>query len=139
MGRARKVKVFSDGAARGNPGPAAIAYSIYDESGACIDSGARSIGKATNNEAEYQALLLAMERACVHCADTAHFFLDSELVVRQVNGVYRARDERMRDCLKKVLVKARCFREIRVIHVPRENAGARHVDKMVNEVLDRGR
>jgi len=134
-----KVKVYSDGAARGNPGPAAIAYSIYDESGACVDSGARSIGRATNNEAEYQALLLAMERACVHCKDIAHFYLDSELVVRQVNGKYRARDARMKGYLGKVLAKSRCFREMRVIHVPRENDRAQIVDSMVNEELDRNR
>jgi ribonuclease HI len=137
MGQAKRIKVFSDGAARGNPGPAAIAYSIYDESGTCIDSGARLIGRATNNEAEYQALLLAMDRAREHCRDIAHFFLDSELVVKQVNGKYRARDERMRDYLSEVLSKMKCFRIVRVVHVPRENERTQLVDRMVNETLDR--
>jgi len=131
------IQVFSDGAARGNPGPAAIAYAIYNESGECIDSDARSIGRATNNEAEYLALLLAMERACAHSKDTARFFLDSELVVRQVNGQYRAKDERMRDYLQKVLSRMKCFREVHVVRVPRENARTQLVDNMVNEVLDR--
>ncbi|HJX04430.1 MAG TPA: ribonuclease HI family protein [Thermoplasmata archaeon] len=137
MGQSKKIKVFSDGAARGNPGPAAIAYSVYDESGVCIDSGARLIGRATNNEAEYEALLLAMDRACAHCKDNAHFYLDSELVVKQVNGKYRARDERMRDYLNEVQLKMKCFRIVRVTHVPRENEGAQLVDRMVNEALDR--
>jgi ribonuclease HI len=137
MGQSKKIRVFSDGASRGNPGPAAIAYAIYDESGVLIDSGARSIGRATNNEAEYQALLLAMERACVHSKDTAHFFSDSELVVRQVNGRYRTKNERMRGYLQKVLSKMTSFREVRVTHVPRENERTQLVDKMVNDVLDR--
>jgi len=135
----KKVKVFSDGASRGNPGPAAIAYAVFDQSGACIDSGSRLIGRATNNEAEYQALILAMDRACAHCRDTALFFLDSELLVRQFNGQYRAKDERMKDYLQRVLTKAKCFREVRVTHVPRENSGARLVDQMVNDALDRPR
>jgi len=137
MGQSKKIQVFSDGASRGNPGPAAIAYAVYDESGILVDSGARSIGRATNNEAEYQALLLAMERACVHSKDTAHFFLDSELVVRQVNGQYRAKDERMRGYLQKVLSNMKCFRSVRVTHVPRENDRTQLVDKMVNDLLDR--
>lgn len=137
MGQSKKIQVFSDGASRGNPGPAAIAYAIYDESGVLIDSGARSIGRATNNEAEYQALLLAMERACFHSKDTAHFFSDSELVVRQVNGRYRTKNERMRGYLQKVLSKMTSFREVRVTHVPRENERTQLVDKMVNDVLDR--
>jgi len=137
MGQSKKIEAFSDGGSRGNPGPAAIAYAIYDESGALVDSGARSIGRATNNEAEYQALLLAMERACVHSKDTAHFFLDSEFVVRQVNGQYRAKDERMRGYLQKVLSKMKCFRLVRLTHVSRENHRTQLVDKMVNDLLDR--
>jgi ribonuclease HI len=137
MGQSKEIQVFSDGASRGNPGPAAIAYAVYDESGILVDSGARSVGRATNNEAEYQALLLAMERACVHSTDTAHFFLDSELVVRQVNGQYRAKDGRMRGYLQKVLSSMKCFRSVRVTHVPRENDRTQLVDKMVNDLLDR--
>ena len=137
MGQSKRIRVFSDGASRGNPGPAAIAYAIYDESGVLIDSGARSIGRATNNEAEYQALLLAMERACVHSKDTAHFFVDSEFVVRQVNGQYRAKDERMRGYMQKVHSNMKCFKSVRVIHVPRENNRTQLVDKMVNDLLDR--
>jgi len=137
MGQSKRIRVFSDGASRGNPGPAAIAYAIYDESGVLIDSGARSIGRATNNEAEYQALLLAMERACVHSKDTAHFFVDSEFVVRQVSGQYRAKDERMRGYMQKVHSNMKCFKSVRVIHVPRENNRTQLVDKMVNDLLDR--
>ena len=137
MGQSKKIQVFSDGASRGNPGPSAIAYAIYDESGVLIDSGARSIGRATNNEAEYQALLQAMERACEHSKDTAHFFVDSEFVVRQVNGQYRAKDERMRGYMQKVHSNMKCFKSVRVIHVPRENNRTQLVDKMVNDLLDR--
>ena len=133
----KRIEVYSDGAARGNPGPAAIAYSIYDDKGSLIDSDTRYIGKATNNEAEYQALLLAIDRACSRCRDVVHFFLDSQLVVRQVEGDYRAKDERMRTYLQEVLSKLRCFRSVRVSHVPRENERTQLVDKMVNDTLDR--
>ena len=129
--------MFSDGAARGNPGPAAIAFSIYDDEGALIDSGARPIGVATNNDAEYQALILAMDRACVHSRETVHFFLDSELVVKQVTGKYRARNTRMKAYLKEVQSRMMRFREVRVSNVPRENERIQRVDEMVNEVLDR--
>lgn len=132
-----RIDVYSDGAARGNPGPAAIAYSIYDDKGSLIESDARYIGEATNNEAEYEALLLAVDRACSLCKDIAHFFLDSQLVVRQIEGNYRARDERMRKYLEEVLSKLSCFRSVRVSHVPRENERTRLVDKLVNETLDR--
>jgi len=78
-----------------------------------------------------------MDRARAHCSDTVQFCLDSEFVVRQVNGKYRAKDERMRDYLQEVLTRMRSFAEIRVTHVPRENGRIQLVDQMVNEVLDR--
>jgi len=137
MAALKKVLVFSDGASRGNPGPAAIAYSIHEESGRRIESSARVIGVATNNEAEYQALLLAMERARTFCRDSAEFYLDSELVVNQVNGQYDARDDRMRDYLLKVRSMARDFKQVRFTYVPRETRHIRAVDAMVNEALDR--
>jgi ribonuclease HI len=133
------VEAYSDGASRGNPGPAAVAYVIYDDKGALIDLGSRLIGTATNNEAEYQALILAMERACSRCRSSAHFFLDSELLVRQFNGQYRAKDPRMKEYLDRVIEISRCFREVKLTHVPRENRGAQLVDRMVNEALDRAR
>jgi len=132
-----KIEVFSDGAARGNPGPAAVAYAIYDETGRCIESNSKLIGRATNNEAEYQALMLAIDRAHVHCTGTANFYLDSELVVNQVNGVYRARDDRMREFLHEVLSKMRGFTQACVTRVPRENTRIQSVDWMVNQALDR--
>ena len=135
--RLNKIDVFSDGAARGNPGPAAIAYAIYDETGKCVESNSRLIGRATNNEAEYQALMLAMDRAHVHCTGTAHFHLDSTLVVNQVNGEYRAKDERMREFLREVLSRMGRFAQARVTHVPREDARIQFVDWMVNKALDR--
>jgi len=136
-GQLKKIDVFSDGAARGNPGRAAIAYAIYDEAGNRIESDYRLIGTATNNEAEYQALMLAIDRASAHCTGRAHFFLDSKLVVKQVNGEYRARDERMQGYLRVVLAKMKRFSEPRVTHVPRENDRIQFVDWMVNKALDR--
>lgn len=134
-----KIRVFSDGASRGNPGPAAIAYAIFDDTGTLIESGAQTIGQATNNDAEYQALLLAMERARRLGTESVEFLLDSELVVKQVNGQYRARDGRMMVYLERVHSMLSSFKGMRITHIHREHEGARLVDGLVNEALDKAR
>lgn len=130
------VVVHSDGAARGNPGPAAIAYAIYDEQGSLLEDGAKCVGRRTNNEAEYEALLWAMERARRHTSRTARFRCDSELVVRQVKGIYKVRKERLKPLLERVRAMARHFERFEIVHVRREDPGAVHVDALANEVLD---
>jgi len=130
------VVVHSDGAARGNPGPAAIAYAIYDDRGDLLEDGARYVGKRTNNEAEYEALLWAMERARKHRPRTARFRCDSELVVRQVKGLYAVRKENLKSRLDEVRVAARSFERFEIGHVRREDSRARHVDALANQALD---
>jgi ribonuclease HI len=130
------VVVHSDGAARGNPGPAAIAYAIYDERGSLLEEGAKCVGRRTNNEAEYEALLWAMERARRHMPRTARFRCDSELVVRQVKGVYKVRKERLKPLHERVLTAARHFERFEIVHVRRDDPGAVHVDALANDALD---
>jgi len=130
------VVVHSDGAARGNPGPAAIAYAIYDERGSLLEEGAKCVGRRTNNEAEYEALLWAMERARKHMPRTARFRCDSELVVKQVKGVYKVRKERLKPLLERVLTEAAYFDRFEIVHVGRDDPGAVHVDALANEALD---
>lgn len=130
------VVVHSDGAARGNPGPAAIAYAIYDERGGLLEDGARYVGKRTNNEAEYEALLWAMERARLLGPRTARFRCDSELVVRQVKGVYAVRKESMRSRLAEVHLAAKSFDRFEIRHVRRDDPRAEHVDALANSALD---
>lgn len=130
------VVVHSDGAARGNPGPAAIAYAIYDERGSLLEEGAKCVGRRTNNEAEYEALLWAMERTRRHMPRTARFRCDSELVVRQVKGVYKVRKEGLKLLLQRVLTAARSFDRFEIVHVRRDDPRAVHVDALANKALD---
>lgn len=124
------TKVFTDGGARGNPGPAAAAYVVVDGAGKVREKCGKYLGVASNNEAEYQAVIEAL--AAVPDQRLA-FYLDSLLVVSQLNGVWKVKEPRLRE----LLLKARTLeagRQITYSHVPRsQNALA---DLLVNETLD---
>jgi ribonuclease HI len=130
--------VYTDGASRGNPGPAAIGYSIYDSSGELVEQDARTIGRHTNNEAEYQALIWAIERAKAHARGPVKFHSDSELMVHQVNGVYKASNERMRNLLAMVHKETEGIGGFKMVYAPRETPKIQIVDGLVNEALDNG-
>ncbi len=93
---ARRLIVHVDGGARGNPGPAAIAAVVADPDGELVEERSESIGRATNNVAEYRALLLGIERARALGATEVELVGDSELIVRQVRGEYRVKDANLR-------------------------------------------
>jgi ribonuclease HI len=127
----------TDGASRGNPGPAALGVSIEDETGREVAVASETIGETTNNVAEYRALLEAVHLLEGLGARRVEFLLDSELIVRQMNGEYRVRDPKMRDLYAKVQAGLGSFTQISFIHVPRrENTRA---DALANEALDRSR
>ena len=128
--------VYTDGASRGNPGPAAIGYAIFDPSGKCLERNARFIGQHTNNEAEYEALLWALERAGTYTTESVKFHSDSELVVHQVNGVYHVKKEHLRKYVDRIQSAVDGFRSFRLVYVPRENPRIVLVDGIVNKVLD---
>lgn len=131
MGR---LIVNVDGGARGNPGPAAIGVVLRDGEGNVIDERAERIGHATNNVAEYRALLTGIEMAGAHGADELELIGDSELVVRQVEGRYKVKDATMRELHAEVKRALRDFDGWSIRHVRREkNADA---DRLVNEALD---
>lgn len=127
--------VYTDGAARGNPGPAAIGYAIYSPEGGLLEKASRFIGRRTNSEAEYEALLWAIERASKLTNGRVRFYSDSEFMVRQVKGVYRANDDRMRGYLAEVLEGIRLFDSFEITHVRREDARITLVDGLVNSAL----
>ena len=129
------LSVCSDGASRGNPGPAAIGYAIYDASGGLIEKASRFVGRRTNSEAEYEALLWAIERASKLTNGRVKFYSDSEFMVRQVRGVYRANDDRMRGFLSEVRESIRLFDSFEIVHVRREDPRISLVDGLVNAVL----
>ena len=128
-----KIIINTDGGARNNPGPAGIGIVISDPSGKIIETHKEYIGEATNNVAEYQALITGLHRAKKHKPDEIECRLDSELVVKQVTGVYKAKDEGMKEKLAEVRELV-FFKNITFVHVKRELNKA--ADKLVNEALD---
>ena len=91
--------MWVDGGARGNPGPAAVGYRIEDEAGGVLDEAGRTIGVATNNEAEYRALITALERAAALGATEVEVRSDSELLMRQMTGRYRVKSPHLQAAL----------------------------------------
>ena len=131
-----RLTVHVDGGARGNPGPAAIAAVITADGGEVIDSGAQVIGRATNNVAEYRALIFGIERARALGATEVDLIGDSELVVKQVRGEYRVKDPNMKPLHAAVKEALSELDSWSIRHVKRHlNAEA---DRLVNEALDAG-
>jgi ribonuclease HI len=129
-----KVTVNVDGGARGNPGPAAIGAVLRDADGEIVEERAERIGLATNNVAEYRALLAGIELASAHGAGELELVGDSELIVRQVEGRYKVKDATMKELHAEVKRALAGFESWSIRHVRREqNADA---DRLVNAALD---
>ena len=129
-----RVVVNVDGGARGNPGPAAIAAVISTPDGEILEAHGEPIGEATNNVAEYRALLLAIERARAHGAAEVELIGDSELIVRQVRGEYRVKDPGLRPLHAAAREALGALERWSIRNVPRaKNAAA---DALVNATLD---
>jgi ribonuclease HI len=132
----KKLIVNVDGGARGNPGPAAIAAVARSPEGDLLEERGERIGVATNNVAEYRALLLGIELAAARGASELELVGDSELIVRQVSGEYRVKDAVLRELNDRVQAGLRRFDRWSIRHVRRdENADA---DALVNAALDEG-
>jgi ribonuclease HI len=129
-----KVVLHVDGGARGNPGPAAIGVVVSSPGGEVLDEVAETIGMATNNVAEYRALLRGVERAHALGATEVEIVNDSELVAKQLNGVYKVKHPAMKPLFLQSLEALRGFDRWTVRSVPRaQNA---HADALVNAALD---
>lgn len=126
--------IHTDGAARGNPGPAGAGWVVETMDGALVEEGCAYLGELTNNQAEYEALLHAL-RAVDPAHDTLiELYADSELMVRQLNGQYRVKNEELRprfEAARGALARAG---EFRVYHVPR--AGNARADELANRAID---
>lgn len=129
-----KLVVNVDGGARGNPGPAAIGAVVQAPGGEVLEERGERIGAATNNVAEYRALLLGIERAAELGASELELVGDSELVVRQVKGEYKVKDAALRELHAEVKRALRRFDGWSIRHVRREQNAA--ADRLVNEALD---
>jgi ribonuclease HI len=129
-----KVIVHVDGGARGNPGPAAAACVVSSPAGEILDEHARLLGTQTNNVAEYRALLLGLERARELGADEVDVVGDSELIAKQVQGLYKVKHPAMRPLHQEAMAALRGFERWSIRTVPRaQNARA---DALVNAALD---
>jgi ribonuclease HI len=127
-------RLFADGAARGNPGPAAWGFVLDDPQGQPRAEVGGTLGTATNNVAEYKALIAGLERAVELGVTNLEVRMDSELVVRQMTGVYRVRNEGLKPLFQQAMLLSRRFAGFAIRHVPREqNARA---DRMANRALD---
>jgi ribonuclease HI len=129
-----RCTIKSDGGARGNPGPAAAGGVILREDGTIAAEVSEYLGIATNNVAEYRAMLLMLERALELGCRHADVCLDSELVVRQINGEYRVKDAKIVPLHARARALLARFDDVRVVHVPREKNRA--ADDLVNAALD---
>lgn len=114
-----RVHVYCDGASRGNPGPAAIGWVLVSDDG-IVEEGGKRIGRATNNRAEYEALVTALERASACGFEEVEIRSDSELVVRQVTGAWDTNDPDLRECRVRARQALDGFESWSLTHVPRE-------------------
>jgi ribonuclease HI len=131
----RKLIIYTDGAARGNPGPAGIGVVISDGKGQVLAEFGEGIGETTNNIAEYTALIRALEEAAEFGAAEVHLFLDSELVVKQIKGEYRVKNSGLKGLHAAAIEHIRRYEKACITHIAREkNAVA---DRLANEALDR--
>jgi ribonuclease HI len=131
-----KLVLHVDGGARGNPGPAAIGMVISTPEGEVVEEAAQRIGQATNNVAEYRALLLGLERVRAQGASEVEVVGDSELVARQLTGAYKVKHPAMKPLHQQAMALLGAFQKWSVRTVPRaQNARA---DALVNQALDGG-
>ena len=130
-----RARLSTDGGARGNPGPAAYAYVLEAEDGTVLDARGEAIGVATNNVAEYRALVEGLRRAAEAGVDELEVVSDSELVVRQMRGEYRVKSAALRELSVEAASLARRIGRVTYTAVRREQNEL--ADRLVNEALDR--
>jgi ribonuclease HI len=124
-----------DGGSRGNPGPAAWGVAILAADGSYVEGHARAMGKATNNVAEYRGLIEALRLAGERGASRVEIRADSELIVKQIRGVYRVKHPALKPLYAEAIERIAGFHSFRIEHVRRENN--KQADRLVNVALDR--
>jgi ribonuclease HI/probable phosphoglycerate mutase len=130
----KRLSLFTDGACRGNPGNGGAGAVLVGQNGEVVSTAKRFLGHCTNNIAEYQALILGLGEALGRRATAISIYLDSELIVRQIQGVYRVKNPTLKPLMADVRALLDRFDTWQVAHVPRsENAVA---DKLANEAID---
>lgn len=130
--------VYADGASRGNPGPAAAGFVLKDSAGILQEKSGNYLGRQTNNSAEYQAVILALEKIKELIINpkraTLAFKLDSELVVKQLGNEFKVRNPLLKNFVEKIKSLETSYGSVEYTHIPREQN--KEADKLVNEILD---
>lgn len=129
-----RLRLYSDGAARGNPGPAGAGAVLVEPSGQMVDRLGKFLGRQTNNYAEYQGLLLGLKRARELGVREVEVFADSELMIRQLGGRYQVKSPSLRPLYQEALKLLNEFERVKLVHVPREMNRA--ADEMSNRAIE---
>ena len=130
----KRIDIYVDGGSRGNPGPAGIGCVLYDESRKKIKDFSKYIGLATNNIAEYNAVIYGLQEALFQKIDAIRLFLDSELVAQQLAGEYRVKDAKIKPLFEQVLHLISGFKKVEIKRIDREKN--KEADKLVNKAIN---
>ena len=130
----KRVVIYSDGASAGNPGLAAIGAVLKDGQGRSLARISQRIGEATNNQAEYRAVIAALEKAIALGAEEVDIKSDSELVVKQISGRYRVKKATLRPLYQRVVQLAGSLAAFSITHIPRQQN--READRLANRALE---
>jgi len=136
MSKLEKLIIYCDGGARGNPGPGGIGAVVYDKDQNKLAEISEYLGKSTNNQAEYKAVIAAINKAGEFGAKELDFYLDSELVVKQLKGEYKVKNKELAPLFVKVYNKTLDFSRVNFYHIPRNKN--KEADKLANQAMDRG-
>lgn len=128
------VILYTDGACRGNPGNGGAGAVLLDKNGRVLITAKKFLGICTNNEAEYGALILGLKETRKAQHRNIRIFLDSELLAKQINGIYRVKNDRLKELMKDVRKQLSMFDSYTVEHVPR--SGNKTADRLANEAID---
>jgi len=131
-----KLVVYTDGGARGNPGPAAIGLVIYNEKRKLIKKYSKFVGEMTNNQAEYTAIVYGLKEAKKIGAKEIDFYLDSELLVGQLNRKFKIKNLELGRVFVKIWNLSQDFKKVNFYYLPREKN--KEADQLVNQTLDKG-
>lgn len=130
------IRAYTDGGARGNPGPAGIGIVLCGEDDRPLQEHKEYIGNGTNNEAEYRAVIKALDLASARGSEKVEVVCDSDLVVKQLLGAYRLKNQRMMDLNAQVKLRETRFRKVSYRHSPRMTGWLERADQLVNAALD---
>jgi len=133
-GAHRKLRIYSDGAARGNPGPAGAGAVLATPDGEIVERLGKYLGRNTNNYAEYMGLIIGLERAHELGAREVEVVADSQLLIRQLGGSYKVKAENLKPLYQEARALLERFDDVRLVHVPREQN--KDADEMSNRAID---